>query len=466
VNLHLAVLSAYSLGLMALGLWIGRRVRTSADFLVAGRRLGPGLIFSTMLAANIGAGSTVSATAQAYLQGVATWWWVGSAAIGSTVLAFWIGPAMRRVAAAHDLRSVGDYLEFRYSAAVRGVISLLLWIGSIFILASQLIGLGWILNVVAGVPTPVGCAVGGIVITVYFMAGGLLTSARVNVVQLAVKMAGFAVAVPLVLAATGGAGALGRVNADDAAYWTFWRADVAAGYFFAFAPAFVISPGLLQKVLGARDDRAVRVGVGLNALGLFLYAGAPVVLGIACRGMFPALADSQQALPIILIEALPPLVGALGLAAVFSAEISAADAVLLMLTTSLSRDLYKRFVAPDASDARVLQIARWATLASAVMGVALAVTAASIVLLLTIFYTLLTVSLFVPIVAGLFVPRTTARDALASIVAGLSGMLIIQFATQGRGWGLVTPALGGLAAAVAAWAISRSTGPVREASKV
>ena len=153
-------------------------------------------------------------------------------------------------------------------------------------------------------------------------------------------------------------------------------------------------------MLGARDDRTVRLGVGLNALGLFLYAGVPVALGIACRGMFPALADSQQALPIILMKALPPLVDAVGLAAVFSAEISASDAELLMLTTSLSRDLYQRFVSPEASDASVLQVARWATLASAVMGVALAITAASIVLLLTIFYTLLTVSLFVPIVAG------------------------------------------------------------------
>ena len=47
-------------------------------------------------------------------------------------------------------------------------------------------------------PKPIGCAVGGAVIAVYFVAGGLLTSARVNVVQLAVKLAGFAVAVPLV----------------------------------------------------------------------------------------------------------------------------------------------------------------------------------------------------------------------------------------------------------------------------
>ncbi len=59
MNFHLAILVGYSLALMALGLWVGRRVRGAADFFVAGRSLGPGLIFSTMLAANIGAGSTV-----------------------------------------------------------------------------------------------------------------------------------------------------------------------------------------------------------------------------------------------------------------------------------------------------------------------------------------------------------------------------------------------------------------------
>src|SRR5438874_10487070 len=111
MNLHLTILITYAVALMALGLWIGRRVRGAADFFVAGRRLGPGLIFSTMLAANIGAGSTVGATGLGYASGLSASWWVGSAAIGSTVLAFWIGPAMRRQAEQHQLRTVGDYLE-------------------------------------------------------------------------------------------------------------------------------------------------------------------------------------------------------------------------------------------------------------------------------------------------------------------------------------------------------------------
>ncbi len=115
MSLHVFVLGIYSLLLMALGLWIGRRVRGTSDFFVAGRRLGPGLLFSTMLAANIGAGSTVGATSRGYVGGLAAWWWVGSAAIGSLILALWIGPAMRRASAAHGLNTVGDYLEYRYS---------------------------------------------------------------------------------------------------------------------------------------------------------------------------------------------------------------------------------------------------------------------------------------------------------------------------------------------------------------
>jgi SSS family solute:Na+ symporter len=455
VTSHLVALSAYSLALMALGLWIGRRVRGATDFFVAGRRLGPGLIFSTMLAANIGAGSTVGATSRGYAGGIAAWWWVGSAAIGSLVLALWIGPAMRQVAAAHQLRTVGDYLEHRYNRGVRAIIAVLLWIGSLFILSAQLTALGWILNVAAGIPRPVGSAIGGVAISVYFAAGGLLTTAWINVVQLTVKLLGFSIALPYALAMVGGWNALVSLRADDSAYWTFWRIDTPGmAYIALLVPAFIVSPGLLQKIFGARDDRAVRIGVGLNALGLMLYAGIPVVLGMAARAEFPHIADANLALPMILMYGVPSLVGALGLAAVFSAEISAADAVLFMLTTSLSQDLYKRFVNPSADDPRVLRVARWTTILSGAFGVALAIVLADVIESLTIFYTLLGVSLFVPIVAGLYVPRTTSTSALASIAAGVSGMMVIQALTSGRGWGVFTPALGGVLAATAAWVVS------------
>ncbi|PYT08702.1 MAG: sodium:solute symporter, partial [Acidobacteria bacterium] len=131
----LLILVAYAVLMIVLGVVVSRRVRGSSDFFVAGRGLGAGLIFSTLLAANIGAGSTVGAAGLGYRDGMSAWWWVGSAGIGSVILALTAGPKIWRVAKEQNLYTVGDYLEFRYDRSVRGVMALLLWFGSLSILA-------------------------------------------------------------------------------------------------------------------------------------------------------------------------------------------------------------------------------------------------------------------------------------------------------------------------------------------
>ncbi|HVR70396.1 MAG TPA: sodium:solute symporter family protein [Vicinamibacteria bacterium] len=453
MNLHLWLLLGYAAGIVLLGLWIGRRVRTSGDFFVAGRRLGPGLLFSTMVAANIGAGSTVGAAGLGYRDGLSAWWWVGSAAIGSVVLAFTVGPRIRREAERHGLHTVGDYLEHRYGRAVRGIVAALLWVGTLAILAGQLVALAWVLEVVAGIPKVFGCIVGGLVMTTYFTAGGLLTSAWVNLVQLVVMVAGFALALPLAMAHAGGWDAV-QAATPGGPFWSPWKGGASGwNYLALLGPAFVISPGLLQKIYGARDDRAVRKGVAANALVLLAFAFVPPLLGIVARAQHPGLANHELALPTILMYDLPPLLGSLGLAAVVSAEVSSADAILFMLSTSLSRDLYRRFVDPGASDARVLAVARWAAVVGGTLGVLLAIVSPTVIGALSIFYTLLGVCLFVPVVAGLYVRRVGTPEALAAIAAGVSLMLATHVGTDGRGFGALSPALVGLAAAGLACAL-------------
>jgi solute:Na+ symporter, SSS family len=448
MSLHLGLLLGYSALLVALGLWIGRRVSGTKDFFVAGRRLGPGLIFSTMLAANIGGGSTVGATGLGYRDGLSAWWWVGSAALGSAVLAIWIGPRIRRAAAAHDLKTVGDFLELRYGRQVRAGVSILVWLGSLAIPAGQLIAIATILDVVAGVPKYAGCLIGGGVVIAYFTAGGLLTSAWVNMVQLAVKLAGFAIALPLALRGAGGFAAIATVQADNASYWNPWHGGGSGVMYLALlGPAFIVSPGLLQKIYGARDDRAVRLGVGLNAAGLLLYASVPVLMGMIARLRFPELPNRELALPMILMHGVPPLVGSLGLAAVFSAEVSAADAGLFMLTTSLSQDLYKRFLNPGADDRTLMAVTRGAAIGCGSIAVLIAILSPSIIDVIGVFYALLGVSLFVPILAGLYSRRAGTPEAAAAIAAGVATMLAVQLTTGGRGIAGMTPALVGILAA-------------------
>ena len=465
MNVQLALLLFYSALLIGLGLWIGRRVSGTKDFFVAGRSLGPGLIFSTMLAANIGAGSTVGATGLGYRDGVSAWWWVGSAGIGSVILALWIGPAIRRIAERHDLRTVGDFLELRYGRSVRGLMSALIWMGSLAIPAAQFLAIATILNVVIGLPKFAGCLTAGAVVIVYFTAGGLLTSAWVNMVQLTVKLLGFAIAAPLALHGVGGLHALTAVQPQNQSFWNFWHGGGSGVLYLALlGPAFIVSPGLLQKIYGARDDRAVRLGVGLNAAGLLLYAAVPPLMGLIARARFPALSNAELALPMVLMYGVPPAIGGLGLAAVFSAEISAADAGLFMLTTSLSQDLYKRFLNPGADDRRLLTVTRGAAIACGAIAVALAIASPTIINIIGFFYALLGVSLFVPILAGLYTHRAGTPEAVASIVCGVVTMVAVHFMTGGDGFAGLTPAFIGLVAAAAGFLViltARLRGGVR-----
>lgn len=453
MSLHLTLLLFYSILLIGIGLWIGRGVAGTGDFFVARRTLGAGLLFSTMLAANIGAGSTVGAAGLGYRYGLSAWWWNGSAGLGSILLAFWIGPRIWREASRHGDLTVGDFLERRYGRPVRGVISVLIWCGTLSILAGQLIGLAWILNVVAGVPKPVGCLLGGSVITIYFAAGGLLGSVWVNAVQLVVLLAGFLVALPSVLHAAGGIGKMLSASGMPSGYANFWGNGTPATWIALLVPAFIVSPGLLQKAYGARNERAVRVGIGANALVLLVFAFVPALLGMAARAQYPDLASQELALPTLFMHELPTWAGALMLAAVFSAEISTSDAILFMLATSASQDIFRTFVRPAATDRQVLAVARGAAVAGGILGIVLAVAFSTIIGALSLFYALLGVSLFVPIVAGLHARRAGMPEALAAIAAGIGIDVAARLVTDGQGVGFATPEVCGLVAAAVGFAI-------------
>jgi SSS family solute:Na+ symporter len=451
--LTFALLLAYTALFVMLGLWVGRRAG-AADFFVGGRRFGAGLIFSTFLAANIGASSTVGATSLGFAEGLSAWWWNGSAGIGSLVLAFSVGPRMWREASAHGDLTLGDFLERRYGRTMRGVVASLIWLGTVTILAAQLLGIAAVLNVVAGISLLAGCAIGALVTVSYFTAGGLLSSAWVNLVQLIVILAGFAVAVPFAVHGAGGWPAMTAVSDSSTSFWTSTGPTSGWRLLFLLGPAFIVSPGLLQKAYGARDEAAVKRGIAWNGFALLIFAAAPAVLGLAARHLSISRAD--LALPTVLASMMPSSVGTLALAAVFSAEVSSADAVLFMLATSASRDLYRGFVRRDASDAEVLRVARLAAVIGGICGVGVALVYGSVRAAVSVFYAILTVTLVVPVVGGLYVRGAGRREGLASILVGVPVLIVTHYLSDGQGYGEFSPALAGVVASGVAFGLAHA----------
>jgi SSS family solute:Na+ symporter len=307
------------------------------------------------------------------------------------------------------------------------------------------------------------------IVVLYFSGGGLLASAWVNLLQLVTLLLGFALALPLAWTAAGGweglRAAAGPEAASSYGSFTGMGASGILGLAVVFVPSFFVSPGLIQKTFGARTASAARWAALGNAGALALFAFVPALLGMAMRAVEPGLGNSELALPRLTTDVLPPWVGGLALAALFAAEVSTADAVLFMLATSLSRDLYQAVLRPKATDAELLRVGRLAAIGGGVLGVLLALVLPSVATALKVFYGVLTAALFMPLLVGLLSRRpgaAHARLAIGTSVVATGTLAVTLAATPAGAWlpSVTGILLGGLVFATA-WVWPTRTTPRR-----
>ena len=442
MNWYLVVIALYAVLLIAVGVIISRRVKGADDFFVGGRKMAPFMLFITLVAPNIGAGSTVGVAGMGFTSGISAAWWIIASAVGTFILAFIIGPKIWEIAKNHGFYTLGDYLEYRYNRYLRGLISLMMAIGTLAIFAGQLMGIGWILSVVADIDKTTIVLIASAVVVLYFCAGGFLSAVYANLIEACVKLIGFIVAVPLVLSFVGGFDGLhDKVVANmadaaqSAAYFSFdgLGSTVIMGFFLMLMPSFFLSPALIGKVYSAKDKNTVRLSTFLCGVVMLLFSVIPVILGMAAYAIAPDLPQRDLALPYVMKECMPFWASALALAAIFSAEISAADAVLYMITTSFTKDLYKSFINPSISDEKLIKGGRIVTVLAGVIGIGLAIVLPNVISALSIFYSLMSVSITAPLLFGLFTKKSSAASAIAAAVIGVIVTVGLELFNDNKG---------------------------------
>jgi SSS family solute:Na+ symporter len=133
--------------------------------------------------------------------------------------------------------------------------------------------------------------------------------------------------------------------------------------------------------------------------------------------------------------------------------LSAGDAVLFMLSTSLGKDLYKSVLNPAAGEEQLLRVTRLTSAMAGVLGTALAMVLPTVVDALTAFYGLLTVVLMVPLLAGLYLKSPTSFAALLTMTSSVIAMVAAHFLTGGKGIGILNPVALGIGAGAAVMAL-------------
>jgi len=86
------------------------------------------------------------------------------------------------------------------------------------------------------------------------------------------------------------------------------------------------------------------------------------------------------------------------------------------------------------------------------IGVVLAIWLDTVIGAVTVFYSLLVVTMLVPVLGGLYVRRAGTREALAAIAAGVVALFLVRFGLAAR-FPWLDPALAGIIAAALAYCL-------------
>ena len=452
------IFAVYLVAIVVLGLIASRYQETEADFWVAGRRFGLGVMVMANMAAIMHGG--------AILSGVAFTGQFGGVAI-LPYISFVGGAAVIFYLFAKKLRQSGgftipDYMGDRFnSRALRAWSALVVAISSIVYLIAQLRGMAFILERLLGLDFMLCLVLGTVIFVVYVALGGLLAVVWTNIAQFLFMWFGLLIMVPFVYDAVGGwSSVLASVEAV-APGWTSptgmsWTASYMVSWYIIWFVAYSTRLELVTKMYAARDHRIARasVPITIGLTMLFLLYGN-FYLGAAARVLvWDQVASADQAFPLLVTELLTPTLAALALTGIASAAMSTTDSLLLMSGSAIAHDLVRRChdepKGIERSEKDYLRISRIAIVLVGAIAFVCAIPDLALILRIVSFAIAIVGSaFFFPLVVGMTSRRVSRPAALCSSIGGtLATVVWIVGTLRGASWaGAVHPGIVGLSVA-------------------
>ena len=450
--LERVLVGVYLAACIGIGIAVSKRVMGSRDeYWVAGRRIGTVVNSMAIMAALASGGSIIGVMGLAYAQGIpATLALFGGAVVGFPLASILVARPLRNF----GRFTITDFMSFRYPhAAVRYLVPILIVAAFTIYIVAQLKAAGITAEALLGIPYNTALALATLVFIIYVSFGGMVAITWTDVIQgflmLFVIMGTALVIVwrvgspfEIMSQATAVAPELGQVaNRPVSSY---------LGYFIIWATAIPVIPHIVMRVFTARDADSARLSLNLSML-VYSVMILAAVLAIVPVGRidFPGLQDADQLFLRVMETQFPPLIRGIAVAAVLAAVMSTTDALLLACSSAISHDILGGFLRGRASD-RTMNIVRIGS--TWVIGIAALLWAFSPPELITEFYTagvgVLSASLFVPTVAGIWWKRANLAGGVGAVVAGASVYILVQFGIIDIGLAPVVVALFASAAAM------------------
>jgi Na+/proline symporter len=179
---------------------------------------------------------------------------------------------------------------------------------------------------------------------------------------------------------------------------------------------------MVQRTLGARSEADAKASYVFGSILKILIPFAMVIPGIIALAHNPNITDADKAMATLVRDILPT--GLLGIffAAFLAGLMSSVDSALNSGATIWTKDVYQKFVKPDATEAHLLKVGRWITgimLGIAVFFAQYATRFESIYDLSQTILSLFQGPSLAIIVLGMLWKRATGKAALISLLSGV-----------------------------------------------
>lgn len=439
MNLYAIVLGLIVLALLGVSVARLGKVKTKADYLVAGRSLPAFVLVFTLLSSWIGSGSLLGGAENAYKHGFAALWQAGGGWAGLALIYF-IAPRARKFAQF----TIPDLLEARYNqtARVLGVIAVLFAYTAIT--SYQFIGGGDILHLIFPKISAVeGQYILAGFVTLFTMIAGMGSVAYMDVVIGMLATITMIAALPVLIHLAGGWSGVHAVLPDS--HFKFFgdihpfnsylqtlpdgstqHVQSALEIFLPTCLLMLGNQAMYQKFFSAKTEKdATRATLGW-VVGTIILESVIVGLAVVGSALYRTGEVSQRPREILAYTAVHAfggskalsLLGALLVGAIFAKVVSTANNYLFSPSTNLINDVYIRYVRPAASNAEILIVSRIIVVALGAWALYQSLGTTSVLKQSLYAYTIYSAALTPVILAAFFWRRATAAGAVASIAAG------------------------------------------------
>lgn len=428
MNLYALVLAVIVAVLLVVSVSQIRKVKTKADYLVAGRTLPWYVLVFTLLSSWIGSGSLFGGAENAFNNGFAALWQAAGGWAGLLVIVF-VAPRARKFAQF----TIPDLLEARYNTAARVLGTIAILFAFTAITSYQFRGGGDILHLTFGIDRNAGMYIIAGFVIVFTALAGMTSVAYLDVVIGLLATVTCITAIPILLAKTGGwSGLHDRLPPEY--FQVFGRFSIVNGVdqgmrvailrtLELFLPTLLLLLGnqsMYQKFFSARSERDARISVFGWIIGTVILETVIVAIAVLGAALYLQAPDvkPREIIPYTARHGLPSFVGALLMGAVFAKVISTANNYLFSPATNLVNDVYTRFINREAGNKQVLLVSRLVVVGLGIWALVQGAYTESILQKALYAYTIYSAAITPVVMAAFFSKRATAAGAVCSIAAG------------------------------------------------